>query len=321
MSKKVVIVNANYPHYEVEKQVLSPYDATVEHVSTVAEPDKILSYVRDADAIMTRETPLPAGVIGALTKCSVIVRYGVGVDNIDLEAARAKHICVANVPDYGSSVVVSEHAMALMFAVARRVVTRDRDTRNGAWDIGAKEPMYCFEGKKAGIIGCGKIGRAFARKISGIGFETIYGYDPYADTCEHVQMTDPDTIFRECDVISLHMPLTKETQHIINTDSLAKMKKTAILVNTSRGGLVDTGALADALKNGRIYGAGIDVFEEEPPEKNNPLFALENCIVSDHTGWYAEESQEKLQRLAAEEVARVFAGGVPEAFLNPWEED
>ncbi|MBR2806250.1 MAG: C-terminal binding protein [Oscillospiraceae bacterium] len=318
MGKKVVILNVNYPDFDVEKRLFSTIDADLIFNDPGEDEDRIIECVRDADCIMTRETLITKRVLDGLDHCAGIVRYGVGVDNIDLDYAREKHIYVANVPDYGAPSIVPEHAMALMFAVARRLVTRDRAVRNGSWDIGAAEPMYGFEGRKVGIIGCGKIGRAFAKKISGIGFSEILGFDPYAGECEGIRMTDLETLFSESDIVSLHAPLTEDTYHIVNKKTLELMKPTAILINTSRGGLVDIDALTYALKNDLIFGAGIDVFEQEPPNITHELFSLDNVTVTDHCSWYCTMTQGNVQRIAAEDAVRIIKGEEPKAWCNPW---
>ena len=315
MSKKVAIINAYYPDYENEKRILAPFDAEVTHTVTGDDLEKTIAAARDADAVMTRETKLPREFMESLDHCQVIVRYGVGVDNIDLDAARECGIKVANVGNYGTD-VVAEHAVALMFAAARRIVTRDADVRAGKWDIGAAEPLISFTGKTLGVIGCGAIGRAFIKKVSGLGFGQILGYDPYIKSVEGVVMSDLDAIFKNADVISLHMPLTPETRHMVNADRFAQMKNTAIIINDARGGLIDETALVTALKTGQIFAAGIDVFEQEPPEVSDELFSLKNVVVSDHTGWYAVESLARLQSMAAEEVARVFSGEEPKSWVN-----
>jgi len=315
MSKKVAIINAYYPDYENEKRILAPFDAEVTHTVTGDDLEKTIAAARDADAVMTRETKLPREFMESLDHCQVIVRYGVGVDNIDLDAARECGIKVANVGNYGTD-VVAEHAVALMFAAARRIVTRDADVRAGKWDIGAAEPLISFTGKTLGVIGCGAIGRAFIKKVSGLGFGQILGYDPYIKSVEGVVMSDLDTIFKNADVISLHMPLTPETRHMVNADRFAQMKNTAIIINDARGGLIDETALVTALKTGQIFAAGIDVFEQEPPEVSDELFSLKNVVVSDHTGWYAVESLARLQSMAAEEIARVFSGEEPKSWVN-----
>jgi len=315
MSKKVAIINAYYPDYENEKRILAPFDAEVTHTVTGDDLEKTIAAARDADAVMTRETKLPREFMESLDHCQVIVRYGVGVDNIDLDAARECGIEVANVGNYGTD-VVAEHAVALMFAAARRIVTRDADVRAGKWDIGAAEPLISFTGKTLGVIGCGAIGRAFIKKVSGLGFGQVLGYDPYIKSVDGVVMSDLDTIFKNADVISLHMPLTPETRHMVNADRFAQMKNSAIIINDARGGLIDETALVTALKTGQIFAAGIDVFEQEPPEISDELFSLKNVVVSDHTGWYAVESLARLQSMAAEEIARVFSGEEPKSWVN-----
>lgn len=317
MSKKVAIINAYYPNYDVERSILAEFDAEVSHYVTDKNLEKTIEAARFADAIMTRETELPRRFIESLENCKVIVRYGVGVDNIDLEAAKERGIYVANVGDYGTE-TVAEHTVALMFAVARRIAGRDAAVREGAWDIGAAEPLYSFVGKILGVAGCGKIGRAFIKKASSLGFSRILCYDPYVSEIEGSEMTDLDTLLSSSDVISLHMPLTPETKHLINDESIEKMKRNVILVNTSRGGLIHEESLANALKANRIFGAGIDVYENEPPSRNNPLFKLKNVTVSDHTGWYSVESLSLLQSKAAMEVARVFRGEQPQSWVNRW---
>ena len=317
MPKKVVLINVNYPNYEVEKRILSPLDAEVIHVVTRDDLNASIEAARFADAVMTRETLLPKAFIEALQQCKVIVRYGVGVDNIDLETARKRGIYVANVNDYGTE-AVSDHAIALMYGVARRIVQRDQDVRRGLWDIGAKEPLCSFYGKTLGVAGCGKIGRTVIRKCSCLGFSNVLGYDPYVEHIDGVRMTDMTTLIENADVISLHMPLTPESKHMINKETLKKMKPNAILINTSRGSLVNQEDLAEALRQNKIFGAGIDVFEQEPPARDNPLFSLKNVIVTDHTSWYSVESLEKLQYKAAMEVARVLKGEKPESWVNRW---
>lgn len=317
---QVVIINANYPHYEVEKEVLASFSVEINHVTTSGYTDELVEAVRHADAVLVRETPINDRVIEAMERCKVIVRYGVGVDNIDLQAAAKKKIFVANVPDYGSE-EVADQALALLMAVSRRVVTRDRDVRNGGWNVGAKEPIYSLSGKTLGIIGFGRIGRAFYRKVSGLGFKNTLVYDPFAnEKVGDIQYVNIETLCREADVISLHTPLTKENYHLIDRSKLALMKPNTILVNSSRGGLINEMDLVESLEEGKIFGAGLDVFETEPPDLSHPLFKLNNVVVTDHTGWYSEESLHDLQRKAAQEIARVFLGNLPNSWVNRWED-
>lgn len=316
---RVVIVNAFYPHYEMEKEILAPFHATVEHVHVKGDQVELVQAVKYADAVMVRETPINADTIREMEKCKVIVRYGVGVDNIDLIAAREKGIYVANVPDYGSD-EVAEHALALLMAVLRRIASRDRAVRGGAWNIGANEPIYSLKGRTAGIIGFGRIGQAFRRKISGLGFGKVLVYDCTANHSFHdVQYVDLETLCTESDVISLHLPLTTENYHLIDRTKLSLMKPNAVLINTARGGLIDEEALLEALQQRKIFGAGLDVFEKEPPDLNHALFQQPNVITTDHMGWYSEESLRDLQMKAVQEIANVFSGSIPRSWVNRWE--
>lgn len=317
---RVVVINAHYPNYETEREILSPFRPELAHIDTGGDLERLIEAVKNADAVLTRETLIPREAIEAMERCKVIVRYGVGVDNIDLVAARQRRIYVANVPSYGSD-EVADHAVALLMAVARRIVTRDKDVRNGAWGIGAKEKIYSFRDRTLGIVGYGRIGRAFHRKVSGLGFYRVLVYDPFvAEKDGSYELVDMETLCSQSDVISLHAPLTTENRHLIDEAELEAMKPNAILINTSRGGLVNDGALVKVLKEKKIFGAGIDVFESEPPGRTHPIFNLKNVIVTDHTGWYSEESLQDLQRKAAQEVARVFSEKQPLSWVNDWED-
>jgi D-3-phosphoglycerate dehydrogenase / 2-oxoglutarate reductase len=238
---------------------------------------------------------------------------------VDLNAARDKHIYVANVPDYGVE-EVSDQALALLLAVARHTGTRDQAVRNGAWNVSRDRKMYRIAGRVLGLVGYGRIARAFERKMRGMGVSRVLVFDPYLDQNAHpdVERVDLETLCAQSDYISLHSPLTSDTRKLINAQRLALMKPTTILVNTARGGLIDEAALVDALQRRAICGAGIDVFETEPPASDHPLFRCDNVVVSDHTGWYSEDSVAELQHKAAEEVARVLRGETPKHWLNPW---
>lgn len=315
MNYKIAIINAFYPNYEIEREVLSKFKVDITHYE-VNDLSKLIEVTQDADAIMTRETVLPRALIEKLEKCKVIVRYGVGVDNIDLQAAREKRIFVANVKDYGTD-AVAEHTLSLLMSLNRRIVKRDPMVRTGSWSIGTKEKIRSLAGKTLGVIGFGNIGQAFVKKCSGLDFENVLIYDPWFKGETKYQIVDLETLFIKSDVISLHMPLTSETKHLVNKKLIDSMKPTAMIINTARGGIIDESALLNALAEKRIFGAALDVFEVEPP-KNNPLFKLDNVIVTDHTGWYTEESILLLQRKAAEEVLRVFEGLKPKSWVNPW---
>jgi D-3-phosphoglycerate dehydrogenase len=317
--KRVVVVDGGYESYDIEKRVLAPLDADVIIDPCHGDPARIKVATAEADAVMVRESPIDAEAIASMRRCQIIARYGIGVDNVDLAAARERGIFVSNVPDYGVE-EVSDHALALLLSVTRRIVTRDRAVRSGAWNVSPGEKIYRISGRVLGLVGYGRVARAFARKMRGLGVARVLVYDPLleASAFAGVESVGLNSLCQESDFISLHAPLTRDTSHIINSTHIALMKPTAILVNTARGGLIEERALVEALRSRRIFGAGIDVFEHEPPGKNHLLFALDNVVLSDHTAWYSEESIADLQTKAAEEVARVLQGEPPKHWVNRW---
>nr|MDN1837570.1 C-terminal binding protein [Escherichia coli] len=318
--KKIVVIEPGYLNYSAEENILQDWDPQFVVVPANASLEEKLRQVSNADAIMVREATVSRPMIEAMQQCRVIVRYGVGVDNIDSQAAKEKGIYVANVPDYGSE-DVAEHALALLLAATRRIATRNRDVRDGQWGIGQREPMFRLAGKILGVVGFGRISRCFVQKASGIGFKRILVVDPLLTDKQASQAgvtrVNLDTLCRESDFISLHAPLTPDTHHLIGEAELAKMKPSAVLVNTSRGGLIDEQALINALLQQRIFAAGLDVFESEPLSAKSPLLQMDNTLCTDHTAWFTEESVVELQSKAAHEVRRAFEGEHPLNWVNP----
>ncbi|MCX7891272.1 MAG: C-terminal binding protein [Burkholderiales bacterium] len=317
MARRVVVLDSGYDSYDTERAILAPLGAEVVVRACDRDAARVAEALRDAEAALVRESPVTAAAIAAAPALRAIVRYGIGIDNIDLDAARARRVFVANVPDYGAE-EVSDQALALLYAVVRRVAARDRAVREGAWNVSRHERMYRVAGRTLGLVGYGRIARAFERKLRGCGVARVLVSDPHAAPAPGIEIVDLDTLCREADYVSLHAPLVPETRHLIDRRRLALMKPTAILVNTARGPLVDEEALVEALAAGRLFGAGIDVYEHEPPRRGHPLFGLANAVLSDHTGWYSEESVAELQSKAAAEVARVLAGERPLHWVNPW---
>ncbi|EHJ6101718.1 TPA: C-terminal binding protein [Escherichia coli] len=318
--KKIVVIEPGYLNYSAEENILQDWDPQFVVVPANASLEEKLRQVSNADAIMVREATVSRPMIEAMQQCRVIVRYGVGVDNIDSQAAKEKGIYVANVPDYGSE-DVAEHALALLLAATRRIATRSRDVRDGQWGIGQREPMFRLAGKILGVVGFGRISRCFVQKASGIGFKRILVVDPLLTDEQASQAgvtrVNLDTLCREADFISLHAPLTPDTHHLIGEAELAKMKPSAVLVNTSRGRLIDEQALINALLQQRIFAAGLDVFESEPLSAKSPLLQMDNTLCTDHTAWFTEESVVELQSKAAHEVRRAFEGEHPLNWVNP----
>jgi len=322
-SPKVVVIEPGYTDYGAERAVLAPFNAEVQAIDWDGDAAAITAAVADANAVLVRESPISAAVIDAMQDCKIIVRYGVGTDNIDVKAAQRRGIPVANVPTYGID-SVSDHAVALMLAVNRRIVTRDREVREGQWGIGQKQIVLPLRGTTLGLFGFGRIAHRAHEKFKAFGFARTMVVDPSlsAEEAEEADVvrTDFETLCRESDVISLHAPLIDATRHIFNEAAFALMKPTAILVNVGRGPLVDEAALVAALRENRIFGAGLDVFEQEPPGPDHPLMALNNAVLSDHAAWYSDASVAELQTKAAEQIALVFRGERPTAWVNRWED-
>jgi D-3-phosphoglycerate dehydrogenase len=255
-----------------------------------------------------------------MKKARGIVRYGIGVDTIDLAAAKSKGIKVANVREYGADIEVADHTLALFLAVKRRIVMRDNAIRAGAWQVGQKEPIGRIGGSTLGIVGFGRIGRAVLARFRAFGITRCLVHDPFLSpghvVNDGIELSSLDALAAASDIITLHAPSTPINYHCINAHFISLMKPNSILVNTARGSLVDEVALHDALSTGRILGAGLDVFEREPPQ-SNPLLTLSNVVVSDHAAWYSEATVKAIQAGAAEQARQIMAGETPTNWVNP----
>jgi D-3-phosphoglycerate dehydrogenase / 2-oxoglutarate reductase len=278
--------------------------------------DDLLRECGEANALLVQYGALTPRVFDGLPNLRVVVRYGVGVDGVDLAAATAHGVVVVNVPDYGTD-DVANHTVALLLALVRKITRLDRQTRAGRWDVFLVGPMSRFAGRTVGILGCGRIGSSVARKLAG--FEVrLLGCDPYVTTFPPgVQPVSFERLLEESDFLTLHCPLTPETRHLIGEKALARMRSTAFLINTARGGIVDTTALVEALSMGLLAGAGLDVLEEEPLDPGSPLLQMEQVIVTPHAAWYSEEGRSDLKRRVAEEAVRVLRGERPRHCVNP----
>ena len=319
---KVVITDSGYKHYDQERAVLTKAGAELT-IKQCATEDDVIALAKDADGVIVRLQPFSAKVMDACPRVRVVGRYGIGVDNIDVAAATARGVAVGNVTDYAVN-EVAEQAIALMLACARKIASHDKRVRAGEWDIAQKDPVYRIQGRTLGLVGLGRIPQALVKKVKGFEFRVL-AFDPFIPkevaASLGVTLVDLDTLLRESDFVSVHAPLGEKTKHLINEAALRKMKKTAILVNTARGGVVDTQALHKALTGGWINSAGMDVHEQEPVAKDYAMFGVDNVVLADHAGWYSEESIAELQRGAAEAVAAVLGGGWPRCFVNPQAKD
>ena len=315
---KVYVTDHAYLNLDLERGVLNGLADVIDLNPTRTEDD-VIAKTQDADALMVSFASVTARVLDALPKLRGILRYGVGFDNVDIPAATQRGVWVANVPDYCIP-EVADHAMAMLLTLARKLPMLDASLRRGEWAaVKTSKPIYRLEGRTLGLIGMGRIGREVTKRAKGFGLNVIVA-DKYlpADKAAEAGATlvDFDQLVRESDYISVHAPLTPETQHLISAEALCKMKPSALLINVSRGGIVDTVALAQALHDGRIAGAGIDVFEKEPLEADHPIRSAPNMVLAAHATWYSEEAMAQLQRSAGEEVARMLRGDKPKNALN-----
>ena len=278
--------------------------------------EELVAQAEGADALVVQYAQVDGEMLDALPSVRAIGRYGVGVDTIDLAAATARGVVVCNVPDYGTE-AVSDHAIALALSSAREIARLDRGVREGVVDFPGVRPLHLVTGRTFGIIGQGRIGRATARKAKGLGYEVVVHDLLEADIASEYPFVSLPELLSQSSVISVHIPLTQDTHHLIGRDEFALMRPDAILVNTARGGVVDTNALVEALRAGRIRGAALDVTEVEPLPLQHELLTLPQVTLTPHLAWYSEESYGELKRRAVENVARILTGAEPRDVVNP----
>lgn len=309
---KVVVSDQVFPSVEIERELLSDIDA--ELIVADGDIDEVLQVAADADGILNTYLPWDAAAIGQLKGCRIIARYGIGFDNVDLGAASNAGIVVTNVPDY-SVEEVATHALGLILAGLRKVVVADQSVRSGTWSIDNFRPIHRLSTLTVGLIGYGRIARRLAGPLEALGARII-AHDPYLDPApEMPPLLGLQEVLAEADIVSLHMPLTDETRGFINAERIGGMKTGAILVNTSRGPLVDLDSLTDALVEGRLSYAGLDVFDVEPLDVGR-IDGVPNLIVTPHMAYYSEEALAESQRKAATQVIKVLTGSEPDYRVN-----
>jgi D-3-phosphoglycerate dehydrogenase len=310
MSRPIIaITDSPFPSLDPAMAALKRLDPEV-RMSKSGSAEDILAVGRDADAILVTYAKLTAELIGQLTKCKAIGRFGLGVDNIDLAAAKQKGIAVNYVPDYCIR-EVSDHTMALLLALIRKIPLSNTVVQAGRWEMPAVVPITRIEGTVLGLIGFGNIPRLVAPKAQAFGIK-VQAYDPFAKPelfkAAGVASVDFDTLLKTSDYVSVHAPLMPETRGLLNAEAFAKIKKGAYVVNTARGPLIDEPALIAALDSGQVGGAALDVVTTEPLAKDSPLLGRNNVIVTPHTAFYSVEALEELQTKCASDVARVLSG-------------
>jgi D-3-phosphoglycerate dehydrogenase len=305
----IAVTDSPFPSLEPAKQKLARLDPEY-RVAKSSSANDILAVARDADAILVTYAKLPGALLRQLTRCKAIGRFGLGVDNIDLAAAKALGIAVNYVPDYCLR-EVSDHAMALLLALARKVTLANKLVQSGRWEVPPLVPLRRLEGQVLGLIGFGNIPRMLAPKAKAFGLKVL-AHDPYVAketlNAAGVEGVSFDNLLARADFISVHVPLLPATRGLMNAAAFAKMKKGACLINTARGPLVDEAALVTALDSGHLGGAALDVVTTEPLPKDSVLLGRDNVILTPHTAFYSVEALEELQSKCANDVARVLSG-------------
>lgn len=321
--KLVVVTDYDYEDLDTEREIIQGAGHRLIGAQCKSE-DEVIEASRDAHGVICQYAQVGAKAIDAFTRCEIIARYGTGVDIVDVEEATRRHIQVTNVPNDWCENEVADHAMALLMTLARKVREYDRMTRAGAWRWQSGAPIHRLQGSTLGLISFGAIAQAIAARGSAFGMRII-AHDPYVGPeALEKRGVDPvsfDEVLRRSDYLVVQAPLTKETRGLIGEAELQSMKPTAVLINTARGPIVDDEALYRALTRGWIGAAGLDDLTEEPAKLAdwrpvNPIFSLENVIVTPHAAYYSEEALHTVRQFAAEEVVRVLGGEAPRSPVN-----
>ena len=313
----VAVTDTVFPNLDPVKQALSTIGAELK-LAEQPTPEAILDVARDADGLFVTYGQITAEVISGLRNCKVIGRFGIGTDNIDIPTASRRGIIVTYAPVYCLD-EVSEHTMALLMALARKIPFSSKLVQAGQWDMPAVVPINRLRGRTLGLVGVGNIPQSLAPKAQAFGL-TVIATDPFvkAESAKSlkVEVVSLDTLLERSDFVSVHAPLTKETENLFDADAFKKMKPEAMLINTARGPLVDVAALAQALDDGEIAGAALDVLPIEPPPENFVLLGRDNVILTPHTAFYSEEALLNLQTTVAKDVVAVLSGGTAAYPIN-----
>ncbi len=308
---QVAVTDYSFDSLDIEAGILQPLGCELVTRKRIGSPEQLAVLVADADAVLTQFAPVNAAVINAMRKAKVIVRYGVGVDNVDLEAARARGIPVCNVPDYCME-EVADHTLALLLAITRNLLANTNHVRSGHWGLAVPLPaMKALRDLKVGVVGFGRIGCEVVRRLLAFRARVLI-HDPVvpAAVIRHTgaEPVGLDELLGQADVITLHCPSTPQTRWMIRRETLARMKRGAILINVGRGDLVESAALVEALQEGRLAAAGLDVFDPEPIPLDSPIRILDNVVVSSHVASCSEKAAYRLRLTAAEIVVRSLRG-------------
>lgn len=320
---RVVVTDQAFGGVENEQAVARKHGAEFAEYD-VRDEDETVAATSGADVVFVNFAPITARVLDGLASGAVVIRYGIGVDNVDVNAARARGIRVCNVPDYGAD-TVADHTVALLLAALRRLAGYTARIRSDGWVAPAEiGPIKGFTDTTIGLVGTGRIGRAVAARLRPFGFRII-AVDPYVDAASlegtGIELVALNVVLGESDAISLHAPLTPENRHLLGVEAFKRMRKGVIVVNTSRGGLIDQDALAEACSEGVIAAVGVDVYEIEPLPLSSRLREFQGALMTPHAAFYSEASLANLQRLAAEEADRVLSGKPLRCQVDPRSRD
>ena len=314
--RSVMIADCDHASVDIERETLRLICREVPWQNCRTEED-VITVCSTAEGLLVQYSPMTERVLRELKLCRGIVRYGVGVDTIDLDAAADLGIVVSNVPDYGTE-EVSDHALAFILNLVRRVYRADSLVKRGVWDYTLMKPVPRLGELTLGIVGFGRIGGSLARKAVPLGMRII-ACDPYMPPAAipgYVSIMTLDELLARADVVSIHCPLNPETRNLLSAGRVASMKPGAYLVNTARGGIVDEDALAESLEGGRLAGVALDVLAAEPIRPDHPLLRHPDFLCTPHMAWHSASAERDLKRKAAEEIARIVTGQVPRYQVN-----
>jgi D-3-phosphoglycerate dehydrogenase len=316
---KIVITDHRFPNVDQERRAVEESGADLV-VGQVTAEDEVAELCRDADGVLAVRAPITKRVIAEMTRCRIIVRYGIGVDTVDIRAATERGIMVANVPDYCVD-EVSDHALTLLLMLGRQVMPAISLSKDERWSMASMPALHRMRGMTCGLFGAGRIGSLLAAKVTALGMQVIT-YDPYLDERRGREMgmekVSFDTLLDRSDFISVHAPLTDETHHIFGEATFKKMKDSSFIINTARGGLIDESALVAAIDSGTIAGAALDVLEFETgvTPLRSALVNHPKVIVTAHTAWLSEEARTTLQARAITQVLDCLRGERPYGLIN-----
>ncbi len=318
MALQIAVADSVFPNLDPARAVVSRIGGELQ-LASEPTPEAIMRIAKDADAVLVTYAKITADMIRQMTKCRIISRFGIGVDNVDIAEATKARIVVTKVPDYCID-EVSDHTMALLLAAVRKIPFINTQVHAGTWKMPNVVPIHRLRGSVLGLVGFGRIPQLVAPKARAFGMKVI-AYDPYVPkevfAGAGVDSVDFPVLLKTSDYVSIHSPLVPETKNLFNAETFKQMKRSAYVVNTARGPIIDEAALAAALDAGEIAGAALDVMVQEPPGASSPLFGRDNVIITPHTSFYSEESLVELQTKAAEEVVAVLSGKAPRNPVNP----